>query len=451
VFLARFSARVPLIAALAIVLRFAVLAAFTALSPVTILADVLWAVTLVQVLARVVDLGLPSLMRIVLLRRVGRRTAESPVMWFIYFTYCAGACAVLTLPVYLLSDSRADVPIVLMTLHGACLALNNMVLARQLAQDRPAIAWNQLVPHVLPLLVVGVEALWSRQLFEDTTHVYAFYAAGDFLLAGVSLWAAYRLRGLRTAPIRRLFKTLKTSGTPRFLALSWCSQLVKLFNQKTERLLAIGFLSAEAYVVTSYILAMRDGISGVAGMAMYKQFNQVLRRHWRRATDPIASRLFVPTLLMLVTSVLTAVALWWMLPSVLRFLPAYRFDSDALSIALMLAGIVPFIYIQIIGQISVAERSQNFNFFCQAASLVCMLLAQLTGAYLGAIPLAWVGPFLASVVILFKVAALSKTQPGSTAPLAGTVREPESVGEPDRRRPITPVHTGVMRSARPGK
>lgn len=407
--MARFSARVPAIAALAIVLKFAVLAAFTALSPVTILAEVLWAVTLVQVFARVVDLGLPSLMRIVLVRPLGQCVARKPAVWFIYFTYAALACGLLTLPFYYFSDSAAEIPIVLMAVHGACLALNNMVLARQLAEERPAIAWNQLVPHVLPLAVVAIEATWSRNLFHDTMHVYGFYAAGDFLIAVVSLYGAYKLRGLRTAPIRRLFRTLKSAGTPRFLALSWCSQLAKLFSQKAERLLAFGFLSAEAYLVASYVLAIRDGISGVAGMAMYKQFNHVLRKQWRRASDPIASRLFWPTLIMVVTAAAAAVVLWQILPSLLQFIPAYRFDGDDISIAIMTAAIIPFIYLQLVGQISVAERSQSFNFFCQSASLLCMLAAQGSVAYFGAdIAVAWIGPFLATMVILVRISTITK-------------------------------------------
>lgn len=404
----RLGGNVSLVAALAIALRFAVLAAFTALSPASVLASVLWAATLVQLLARVLDGGLPNLLRIVLVRAVGRHAVACPAIWLAYFSYTALTSALCILPVYLIAGDRGThIPIVVMALHCACTAVNNMYLAQQLAQERQgAIALNLISPQALPLLIVAFAALLDESLFTHTMGVYVVYAAGDVLVTVASMRAMYRNRHL--VSMRRVFRTLRLKGTPKFLALSWSSGLVKLLNQKAERLLAFGFLSPEAYVVTSYILAMRDGISGVAEMSIYRQFNSVLRQDQGGTRDSFIAKLRIPTVVVLVVSIVGAFALWWLLPWVLTFLHESGYHLDMLSIAIMLSGVLPFIYIQTVGQISVAERSQSFNFFCQIALLCAMLVAQFTAASIGYVPVAWIGPHLAAVALMFGIFRFTK-------------------------------------------
>jgi hypothetical protein len=411
--------KVSLVAGSAIALRFAVLAAFTALSPASVLASVLWAATLVQLLARIVDGGLPNLLRIVLVRAVGRHAVACPAMWVVYFSYTAVASGLLILPVYLIAGHRGtDIPILVMALHCACVAVNNMYLAQQLAQERQgAIALNLISPQALPLLIVAFAAVIDPNLFSATMPVYVIYAAGDVLVTVASMHAMYRGRHL--VSMRRVLRALRLRGTPKFLALSWSSGLVKLVNQKAERLLAFGFLSPEAYVVTSYILAMRDGISGVAEMSIYKQFNSVLRKERHGPQDSLIAKLPAPTILVLVASILGAVALWWCLPWVLTLLHDSGYHFDVLSIAIMLSGILPFIYIQMVGQVSVAERSQSFNFFCQIALIGAMMVAQFTAASIGYVPVAWIGPHLAAVVLLVGIARFGRYAPATTSAAPG--------------------------------
>jgi hypothetical protein len=394
--------KVLLVAVAAILLKFAVLAGFNALSPIDVFAEVLWSVTLVQVLARVIDVGLPGLLRIVLLRPIGQRAAAAPSLWGLYFGYCALTSSALIVPILLFSpDKAAQVPVLLLAFHCACVAVNNMVLLHYLAHERSqAIAWNQIAPHAVPLAIVLWEAVWPRGLFSDPLRLYSLYTSGDILLTVISLAIIWQRRSGRRLSMRRLFGTLRSSGTPRFLALGWCSQLVKLLNQKAERLLAFGLLSSEAYIVTNYVLAMRDGASGVAGIAMYKRFNAMLRQNNRTPERRFVGRLVMPTALLLVVTVAGALLCYAVLRWLLPFFEAYRFAYDAESLALMLTGILPFVYIQVVGQISITERSQSFNLFCQMALLGSMLLAQASAAIADWVPLAWLGPMLGIFVVL---------------------------------------------------
>jgi hypothetical protein len=185
----------------------------------------------------------------------------------------------------------------------------------------------------------------------------------------------------------------------RFLIAAWSSGIVKTLGQKVERLVAVSFLSPEAYVAVNYALAMRDAIANVAGLSLYKRFNAMMT--WPLAGDArdLQLELLRATWRVLFFSLTTGIACWGLASWLMPLLPIRPFESSATLVAVLVSAILPFVHVNVIGQMSTARRVQRMNLLCQLVMVAGMLLCQGAAWLSGFTPLIGLGPHIAAIVV----------------------------------------------------
>ncbi|MEN9760300.1 MAG: hypothetical protein RI906_126 [Pseudomonadota bacterium] len=389
----------PTFAALAIGLRFAALALFTVAAPLATLATVLWATTVSQLVARFIDAGLPSLLRVAGHRRSVRRAIASWRVWLAYAVITGvGALCAISLIRFAPWGSNINVPLWMATMYCVSVALNNIVLQLQFSADNSVgLGLTMLVPPLLPLMVGGSVLLADRSGLAAPGHLFVIYVAGDLTLTVGSLIALLRGRfgHKRSLRLRLLWRAIRWRNVLRFLGGAWFAGLIKTLSQKSERLFAVALLSAEAYVAANYLLAARDALANLSGLSLYRYFNSVLRGQ----DDVVGARLQSWTWPMLGISAIGAAALWGTLVVSLPLIPLRLFDSAAPLLAVMAAGIVPFLHVNLLASMSIATGTQRVNLACQItmvfSMIVCQMIAWSSGwnAFIGA------GPFVAACIV----------------------------------------------------
>lgn len=398
-------------AAAAIGLRFAALAVFTFIAPRSTLAVVLWATAVSQLAARVVDAGLPSLLRIASYHRLAQRAVAAWQVWLVYAMFIGlGAAGVITLFKTATWSISATVPSWMMALHCTSVALNNMVLQLQFSAERSVgIAWTLLAPPLLPLLIGASTLAVYGNGFSAADRLFLAYVAGDLALTLGSFVALLRGRfgHMRSPRLRLLWRVLRRPGILRFIGAAWFAGLVKTMGQKTERLFAVALLSADAYIAVSYVLAARDALANVSGLSLYRRFNAVLRG--QEVVD--GARLQTWTWPVLGIASIGATALWAALAAGLEYIPVRPFESAAALMAILVAGVIPFLHVNLVAQMSTALRTQRVNLACQVSMVLSMCIGQALAWSSGWVPFIGTGPFLAASVVGLLAARWSRVRP----------------------------------------
>lgn len=389
----------PTLAALAIGIRFATLALFTAAAPVATLAAVLWATTVSQLVARFIDGGVPSLLRVAGHRRSVQRAIASWWVWLAYaFVSGVGAVCAISLLRFALEGSNVSVPLWAAVIYCVSVALNNIVLQVQFSADNGlGLVLTMLVPPLLPLIIGGGVLLADRSGLDGPGHLFLIYVAGDFMLTAGSLITLLKGRfgRARSLRLRLLWRVIRICNVVQFLGGAWSAGLIKTLSQKSERLFAVALLSAEAYVAVNYLLAARDALANLSGLSLYRHFNAVLRGQ----NDVVVVRLRSWTWAILGASAIGAVALWGILVAALPLIPLRWLSSTAPLLAVMAAGIVPFLHVNLLASMSIATGTQRVNLACQItmvwSMIVCQMIALSSGwnAFIGA------GAFVAACIV----------------------------------------------------
>jgi hypothetical protein len=232
---------------------------------------------------------------------------------------------------------------------------------------------------------------------DAANHLFLAYVSGDLVLCICSLLFLTRGQCKNAASMRFnfLWRSVKCRNISRFLIAAWLGGLVKTLGQKAERLLSIALLSAEAYVAVNYLLAIRDALANVSGLAVYRYYNRILFSK----KDAITARLYVWIWPMLLLATMGIVVLWYYLSILIDHLPASPFESTAPLVAILIAAVIPFIYVNIIAQMSTAMGSQRVNLNYQIVLVISIIACQLLANLSGWTPFIGIGPFLAALII----------------------------------------------------
>lgn len=389
----------PTFAASAIGLRLAALALFTATAPLTTLATVLWATTVSQLVARFIDVGLPSLLRIAGHRKLVRRAISSWRVW-LAFTVVSGVGALCAISLIRTApwSSNINVPLWMAAMYCVSIAFNNVILQLHFNADRSlGLGLTMLVPPLLPLLIGASVLISDKNGLAAPDQLFLVYVAGDFALTVGSLIVLLRKQfwHTRSLRLRLLWRSIRLQNVLNFISGAWFSGLIKTIGQKSERLFAVALLSSEAYIIVSYVLASRDALTNISGLSLYRHFNSVLRGQ----DDVVGSRLQSWTWPMLTMSAIGATVLWATLVAALPLIPLRSFGFSAPLLAVMTFGIIPFLHVNLLASMSIATGGQRVNLASQVTMVlsmgVCQLLAWLSGwiAFIGA------GPFVAAFII----------------------------------------------------
>ncbi len=390
--------RTPIFAASAIGLRFAALALFTVAAPLATLATVLWATTVSQLVARLIDAGLPSLIRNAGHRNSIRRALTSWRVWLAYtvFTSVGAVCAISLIRIAPWSDN-INVPLWMAVMYCVSVALNSVILQLQFSADRSlGLGLTLLVPPLLPLLVGCGVLIIDKNGLAAPGNLFFVYVAGDLALSFGSLISLLmgRFGHTRSLRWRLLWHSIRWRIVLRFLSGAWFAGLIKTLGQKSERLSAVAILSSEAYIAVNYLLAVRDALANLAGLSLYRHFNSVLRGK----DDMVGVRLQSWTWPLLGISAIGAALLWGILVAILPLIPLHSFNFPALLLALLAAGIVPFLHVNLLASMSIASGGQRVNLASQIILVLSMSVCQVLAWSSGWIAFIGAGSFVAASI-----------------------------------------------------
>jgi len=352
-----------------------------------------------QLVARFIDAGLPSFLRVAGHRRSVRRAIASWRVWLAYTVITgAGALSAIALIRVAPWGSNIIVPLWMAAMYCVSVALNNIALQLQFnADNRIGLGLTMLAPPLLPLLVGGSVLLADRNGLAEPDRLFLIYVAGDLMLTVGSLVALLkgRLGHNRSLRVRLLWRSIRWRKVLHFLSGAWFAGLIKTLGQKSERLFAVVLLSADEYVAVNYLLAARDALANLSGLSLYRHFNSVLRGQ----DDVVGVRLQSWTWPMLGISVVSAAALWGILAASLPLIPLSSFDSALPLLAVMAAGILPFLHVNLLASMSIANLTQRVNLACQITMVLSMSVCQVLAWSSDWITFIGAGPFVAASIV----------------------------------------------------